>query len=142
MEQMNLPRGIRNNNPLNIRIGNAWVGEVEHPTDNQFEQFTSMVYGLRAGFIILRRYIERYHINTIEGIISRWAPNNENNTGRYILAVSSMMGISPSTEISFGDEWSMCSLVAAMVIVECGRDVDAQEILAGYRMAKNGYYSM
>lgn len=142
MEQMKLPRGIRNNNPLNIRIGNAWVGEVEHPTDNQFEQFTSMVYGLRAGFIILRRYIERYHINTIEGIISRWAPNNENNTGKYILAVSSLMDMSPSTEICFDDEYIMTFLVAAMVRVECGCDVDAGEILAGYRMAKNGFYSM
>lgn len=142
MEQMNLPRGIRNNNPLNIRIGNAWVGEVERPTDNQFEQFTWMVYGLRAGFIILRRYIERYHINTIEGIISRWAPNNENNTGKYIMAVSSMMGLSPSTKISFRDEGAMTALVAAMVKVECGCEVDAQEISAGYRMAINGYYSM
>lgn len=142
MEQMNLPRGIRNNNPLNIRIGNAWVGEVEHPTDNQFEQFTSMVYGLRAGFIILRRYIERYHIVTIEGIISRWAPNNENNTGKYIMAVSSMMGLSPSTKISFRDEGAMTALVAAMIKVECGCEVDAQEISAGYRMAINGYYSM
>lgn len=142
MEQMNLPRGIRNNNPLNIRIGNAWVGEVEHPTDNQFEQFTSMVYGLRAGFIILRRYIERYHIDTIEGIISRWAPNCENNTGKYIMAVSSMMGLSPSTKISFHDEGTMTALVAAMVKVECGCDVYAEDILAGYRMAKNGFYSM
>lgn len=142
MEQMKLPRGIRNNNPLNIRVGNAWVGEVEHPTDNQFEQFTTMVYGLRAGFIILRRYIERYHFNTIEGIISRWAPNNENNTGRYILAVSSMMGIAPTEKISFADEGNMTALVAAMVKVECGCDIDAREILAGYRMAKNGYYYM
>lgn len=142
MEQMKLPRGIRNNNPLNIRIGNAWVGEVEHPTDKLFEQFTSMVYGLRAGFIILRRYIERYHINTIEGIISRWAPTNENNTGRYIITVSSMMGISPYEKISFDCEGTMTALVAAMVKVECGCEVDAGEILAGYRMAKNGYYSM
>lgn len=142
MEQMNLPRGIRNNNPLNIRVGNAWVGEVEHPNDNQFEQFTTMVYGLRAGFIILRRYIERYHCNTIEGIISRWAPANENNTGHYILAVSSMMGISPTAKISFADEVSMTALVAAMIKVECGCDVDDKEILAGYRMAKNGYYYM
>lgn len=142
MEQMKLPRGIRNNNPLNIRIGNAWVGEVEHPTDNQFEQFTSMVYGLRAGFIILRRYIERYHIDSIEGIISRWAPNNENNTGKYIMTVSSMMGVSPSTKINFRDEGAMTALVAAMVKVECGCEVDAQEISAGYRMAINGYYSM
>lgn len=42
-----LPRGIRNNNPLNIKIGNDWKGEVPN-TDGTFEQFESMEYGLRA----------------------------------------------------------------------------------------------
>lgn len=55
-----IPRGIRNNNPLNIKIGNNWLGEVTDPTDPIFEQFVSMKYGLRAAFIILRRYIRVY----------------------------------------------------------------------------------
>ena len=67
-----LPRGIRNNNPLNIRIGNKWVGEVKSPTDPSFEQFSCMPYGLRAAFIILRRYIEVYKLNTISKIVSRY----------------------------------------------------------------------
>mgnify|MGYP007032335315 CR=1 FL=1 len=40
--QKPLPRGIRNNNPLNIRIGNVWLGEVQSPDDPEFEQFVSM----------------------------------------------------------------------------------------------------
>jgi hypothetical protein len=42
-----IPRGIRNNNPLNIRIGNTWLGERPEPTDHDFEEFVSMEYGLR-----------------------------------------------------------------------------------------------
>ena len=44
-----IPRGIRNNNPLNIRIGNQWLGERANPNDPAFEQFVAMEYGIRAG---------------------------------------------------------------------------------------------
>ena len=76
MNKKPIPRGIRNNNPLNIRIGNVWLGEVPNPTDHEFEQLVSMFYGLRAGFILLRRYIRRYHLTTVPDIISRWAPGS------------------------------------------------------------------
>ena len=41
---MSTPRGIRNNNPLNIRVGNNWQGERKPNTDGAFEQFTTMQY--------------------------------------------------------------------------------------------------
>lgn len=118
-----LPRGIRNNNPLNIRIGNKWKGEVESPTDKDFEQFTCMHYGLRAGFILLRRYIERYHLDTISEIISRWAPSSENATSSYIRNVAERMGCSPLEKLSFGDRKKMVALVDAMILQECGTTI-------------------
>lgn len=118
-----LPRGIRNNNPLNIRIGSKWKGEVEYPTDSDFEQFTCMHYGLRAGFILLRRYIERYHLDTITEIISRWAPGTENNTRAYINRVCDRVGISALEKISFNDRKTMIALVDAMVLNECGTTI-------------------
>ena len=52
-------RGIRNNNPLNIKFvkRNKWTGRVpeEQKTDPLFEEFTDMVYGLRAAIVLLRR---------------------------------------------------------------------------------------
>ena len=139
MEQVREPRGIRNNNPLNIRIGNAWVGEVEHPTDPDFEQFTDIVYGLRAGFMLLRRYIERYKLNTIEKIISRWAPRSENNTAAYIDHVSKMMKISPTEKLSFRDDAMMVSLVWAMIMVECGTQISVSKIKEGYLLALHNF---
>ena len=65
-----IPRGIRNNNPLNIRIGNTWLGEVADPSDPSFEQFVSMQYGVRAACVLLRRYIRHYKRQTIQAIIS------------------------------------------------------------------------
>lgn len=129
------PRGIRNCNPLNIRIGNTWMGERPNPDDTEFEQFVNMECGLRAGFCILRRYIKRYNLNTIRLIVSRWAPSSENNTAKYIEAVSTQMNRDPDEPIQFEDEDTMCSLVSAMCRVECGQSIDEAKILKGYRLA-------
>lgn len=129
------PRGIRNNNPLNIRIGNSWLGEVPNPSDSDFEQFVSVVYGLRAAFCILRRYIRRYHRDTIAKIINAWAPSNENNTARYISKVAERVGISPDTIIHYEDAETMYSLVQAMAIQECGQRVSEDSLEKAYKLA-------
>ena len=135
MNKKPIPRGIRNNNPLNIRVGNVWLGEVPNPTDNEFEQFVSMFYGLRAGFILLRRYIRRYHLTTVPDIISRWAPSSENNTVKYIDTVCQLSGIAPDAQIKYEDEETLVNLVDAMILVECGQHVDRATIIKAYRGA-------
>ena len=130
-----LPRGIRNNNPLNIRIGNVWLGEIDNPTDLEFEQFVSMEYGLRAAFVLLRRYIRHYNLNTVQRIISRWAPRNENLTDNYVASVCRQMGISEDTTIKYEDRETMCKLVEAMSLVECGQKVPMSKIEKGYALA-------
>lgn len=135
MTNSRIPRGIRNNNPLNIRIGNTWLGEVTNPTDNEFEQFVHVCYGLRAGFVLLKRYINRYKLNTIEKIISRWAPHNENNTRSYINQVARGMNITPDTPLLYEDKNRMCALVYEMVYVENGQHIQMSEIVAAYRIA-------
>lgn len=88
-------RCIRNNNPLNIRRGTArWKGMSKREDDEDFEQFETMAYGWRAAFILLgRTYYEKYHLNTIQKIISRWAPACENKTDAYMMYVSINLGI-------------------------------------------------
>lgn len=135
MNKKPIPRGIRNCNPLNIRIGNVWLGEVPNPTDKEFEQFVSMFYGLRAGFILLRRYIRRYHLTTVPDIISRWAPGSENNTVKYIDTVCQLSGIAPDTSMNYEDEETLVNLVDAMILVECGQHVDRATIIKAYRGA-------
>lgn len=130
-----IPRGIRNNNPLNIRIGNTWLGERPEPTDHDFEEFVSMEYGLRAAFLILRRYIRRYHKDTVPSIISTWAPASENNTVRYIDIVCKRSGIDPAEHIRYEDQDTMCKLVEAMAFVECGKPIEGKKIELGYKMA-------
>ena len=130
-----IPRGIRNNNPLNIRVGNVWLGEVKNPTDPHFEQFNSMEYGLRAGFILLRRYIRHYKRLTIEDIISSWAPSNENNTKAYIATVVRVSGIPSNRILHYSNKETMCKLVDAMCFVENGAHVSMEKISKGYDIA-------
>lgn len=130
-----VPRGIRNNNPLNIRIGNTWLGEVPNPTESEFEQFVSIRYGLRAAFVILRRYIRRYQRNTPARIISSWAPSSENNTEKYINTVCKRSGIAPGETIDYDDVDKMVRLVAAMAFVECGQEIDPEIIRESYLIA-------
>lgn len=130
-----VPRGIRNNNPLNIRIGNVWLGEVDNPTDKNFEQFKTMEYGIRAGFVLLRRYINHYKRETVSEIIEAWAPASENNTTKYIDTVCSISGIGIEDKLSYFDSATMVKLVDAMIRVECGQPVDMKKIELGYKMA-------
>ena len=130
-----LARGIRNNNPLNIRIGNTWLGERDNPTDTEFEEFVTMEYGLRAAFVLLRRYIRRYKLNTPALIISRWAPSYENNVAAYIKTVCKYAVMEPDTIIDYADRNSMCRLVMAMAIHECGTTIDIRRVKTAYDMA-------
>lgn len=132
---MATPRGIRNNNPLNIRIGNTWLGEVPNPTDSEFEQFVSVRFGLRAAFVILRRYIRRYRRNTPAKIIRAWAPAVENNTQRYIEVVCKRSLIAPDEVIDYADKNTMVRLVKAMAFVECGVQLDDDVVGSSYDIA-------
>ncbi len=115
-----IPRGIRNKNPSNIRISNqAWKGKITDNTDGVFEQFTSMEYGIRALMIILRTYMTKYKCNTIEKIIKRFAPANENDTAAYIKTVAKLTGFLPDEKLIFNED-VIFQLIPAMCKVENG----------------------
>ena len=98
---MNESRGIRNNNPLNIRkSADKWQGLSTLQEDREFFKFVSMEYGWRAAFVILcRTYYGKYKLKTIRDIVTRWAPPKENNTPAYIRHVSDYTGIGPDRDL-------------------------------------------
>ena len=123
-----LPRGYRNNNPLNIRYSayNAWKGKVllNDDVNHTFEQFVTMAYGYRAALYLLRKYI-RKGATTIGAIISRWAPENENNTQAYIKHVCEFVTdlgtpVNAETVVSQDDADLLCKMAYAMSIIENG----------------------
>ena len=119
-------RSFRNNNPLNIKRNtrNKWYGAKKTQTDKVFEEFEDLTYGVRAALIILKKYIDIYKLDTIEGIISKWAPEGENGkaaTKNYINRVALSMHMNQTKQhLQFSDKQTIAELVAAMTLVESG----------------------
>lgn len=126
---MNSPiRGIRNNNPFNIkRSKQPWIGKKPFPTDRTFEQFALMEYGVRAGLKLLLTYVHR-GINTPSKIIHRFAPASENNTQNYIdFVCSSSRGVarlSPDSCINKLDD--LLYLASRICKYECNLTIGQQ----------------
>lgn len=131
------PRGIRNNNPLNIRRSkNKWLGEVGYLVvevkdktgengaarfyDNSFCQFETRVYGYRAAFRLIKTYMDKYGCNTIRKIVSRWAPPSENNTERYVNFVAGYVMCGADEEFGLKGKDIIMSIVCAMATQENG----------------------
>jgi hypothetical protein len=95
-----MTRGLRNNNPGNIRRSNtAWEGLSPTQTDDGFFQFASPVYGIRAMARILQNYFAR-GIVTPATIASTWAPPNENDSAAYSRALSQSLGVDVNDDVS------------------------------------------
>ena len=99
-----MTRGLRNNNPGNIRkSADKWQGLSAEQPDPEFFSFQTPEYGIRAMAKILKNYQVRHGINTIRGIINRWAPPVENDTGAYIEHVARVVGVNPDQPINVND---------------------------------------
>ncbi|MCD8270353.1 MAG: structural protein P5 [Parabacteroides sp.] len=134
MRKNELPRGLRNNNPLNIRRStDVFQGEVNPSKDKEFKQFKTMAHGYRAGFKIPSNYYRVYKLTTIRKMIGRWAPENENNTAAYVSLVSSHSGIGADDQLSF-DREQMIRIVAGMSKVENGREAEMSDVIAGWNL--------
>lgn len=132
-------------NPLNVRIGNDWQGEVpwERMTKDQrewaakgFEVFEAPEWGIRAAVKLLDAYRRRHGLTTIAGIINRWAPPSENDTAAYVRKVAADVGVSPHAEIDTTDPQVLLSLLESMISVEIGRQPYPEHVLwQGIRLA-------
>lgn len=134
-------RGIRNNNPGNIRKGQSWQGERVSQLDDQFEEFENPEYGYRALCKIIDNYRKWYSAKTIRAIINRYAPPSDNNpTNEYVVFVAEHLGVGPDDYIDTTDPETMADICDAITRFENGgantfsRDV----IAAGIALARSG----
>ncbi|WP_404402991.1 virion protein [Idiomarina seosinensis] len=108
------PRGLRNNNPGNLRGSDAFKWQGEMGRDNKdFVVFDTPENGLRALARILQTYRNRYGLNTIEGVLSRYAPPSENNTESYIKHAVRAMGLSRHTPLTGQDYPRLMAVIVA-----------------------------
>jgi hypothetical protein len=133
---MTLPRGIRNNNPGNIRLSHTpWLGQVENPNEDVFVTFDTAHNGLRAIAKILLTYETKYGLHTIGQIIDRWAPPSENDTEAYKQAVADHAGYGVDDPIG-DDAGVLDGLIAGIVMHENGQQpYDGETIEAAVNQA-------
>lgn len=119
---MNLPRGIRNHNPGNIvRDGTPWQGlAADQSADPRFCVFNTAADGIRALARLLLTYQDKHGLRTVRGIINRYAPPVENDTGAYVRAVAAALGVAADDPIDVHQYRHMEPLVRAIIRHENG----------------------
>lgn len=145
LNQNNLPRGLRNNNPGNLIFTDLpWNGKVEFTQNKdwtgtpsnivrKFEQFIELRYGIRA---LMRDVFNDFRKGktTVTALITEFAPAFENNTSNYITSVVNSIGGNVIGELT---ETKLIAICKAIILVENGSgytsyitDTDYKEALA------------
>lgn len=136
-------RGIRNNNPGNIRRQGftMWQGQTIIQGDASFVTFSSMTMGIRALAKTLLTYQHKDRCYTVTDIISRWAPPSENNTPAYIAAVAKAAGVPALLPVDLSQLPAMIGVVSGIVLHENGQDAGSirlRDLSQGCNMALAG----
>lgn len=109
---------VRRNNPGNIRPVSG-VG---------FREFATADEGLARMSWQLRRYQNTYGLNTVRGVINKWAPpEDHNDTSAYVANVSRRTGFGPDQRLNLNDPATLAALQAAMIVQEHGRNPFSRE---------------
>lgn len=137
-KRKNMTRGLKNLNPGNIRrSGVRYKGEVQPSRDPAFKQFTSLAWGYRAIFVLLDTYRIRHGLNTVAGMIARWAPPSENQTSAYVRYVAEAVGVGPDEPLDTRDRAVMLRFAAAISQMENGCPADMRQVGAGWELFVN-----
>ncbi|EOM2728244.1 lytic transglycosylase catalytic [Escherichia coli] len=121
-------RGERNNNPGNLNFAGQAGASLERP-GGRFARFETAFDGLRALARQLMLYAGR-GINSVEKIISTWAPaSDNNNTTAYISAVSQRLGVDPRAALNMSDPQTMSALMSSIIQHENGRNIYSRELI-------------
>lgn len=119
---MSQPRGIRNNNPLNIEAGGFTQSQPGYSgSDGRFARFETPEAGVGAANKLLDIYQNKHGLNTVAGIVGRWAPSSDgNNVSAYASNVAKQLGVDPNAPIP---PEMRPQLIAAMGQHENGRPI-------------------
>lgn len=137
-----IPLGLRNFNPANIEFG-AYArsqGSTRVGDGGRFAYFDSMREGVSAAARLLILYQDNHHINTIRGIVNRWAPGVENDVDAYIKHVCNITECTADAKLQLRDSDTLFWLCLAIFEHENGKaavaaNVSDEDIDAGVAMA-------
>jgi hypothetical protein len=122
-------RGIRNNNPTNMKdSGIQWQGMTGVDPDG-FLIFATMADGLRAPMLNLRNYGRLHGISTADGVARRWSQTDQD---AYSANLAAFLGVDPQDNIDLEDRVTLTQLVRGIVRQEDG---GAAELLVDAQIA-------
>lgn len=125
-----MTRGLINNNPGNIRKSDSkWQGLADEQNDPDFCIFKSADWGIRALAILLIKYYDIDNIDTITGIINKWAPSSENDVTAYISDVCKKAIFTADKKLNLHEYSDICPLVKAIIWHENGSQPYADDII-------------
>lgn len=114
-----VPRGIKNNNPFNLRplgAGRTWQGQAGVDAGN-YCVFKGPADGLRAGFKNLRNQQVLHGLNTVRDIITKYAPaSDDNDTEAYIADVADVLGVADDEPLDLVKHVEQLRLFGAAII--------------------------
>ncbi len=118
-------RPWRNNNPGDLRTlpaGERWAGQsgVDASPGGPFARFATRTDGWHALAQNLLAYQDVHQLHTVRGIIGRFAPALENDTGGYITQVCMQINRGADQAINVHDEATMLALCGAIARAEGG----------------------
>lgn len=130
------PRGIRNNNPGNLNYVGQNGATLENHATPRFARFNSAF----EGFAALGKQIKAYYngtskaagykkLQSVEDIISRFAPASENNTQGYIDKLSKMLGVGRGDSLNIQDPKVLATLMNGITQIENGKNPYAPEMV-------------
>jgi len=126
--------GQRINNPFNIRqYDQGFLGESGE--DSGFVSFEDPMYGVRAADRVLTTYGTKRGINTIRGLINRFAPPSENDTRNYVNYISGQLGIDPDAEVDLSDPEMRARILSPMAMMESRSEYSPGQITEMIEMA-------
>lgn len=129
-----MTRGIRNNNPCNIRIGSSWLGLSKETEDIAFCKFTNVEYGLRATLYLLFYSYRLRNCKTLKQCIYRWAPPAENKTNLYLDRVVNYLDCSPDSLMINIDSFR---LLKVMCLIESTYNLELPVFVKAVRLLPN-----
>lgn len=133
----NAPRGIRNNNPGNLKYAGQAGATKESGENGYFAVFGSMEEGIKALARQLQLYSER-GLDTIREIIGTYAPATENDTTGYIAAVARAMGIDPDAKLNLKDRDVLKSMIESITTQEVGKGFVSPSLIDGALSSRGG----
>lgn len=138
-------RPWRNANPGDLRVlpgSDMWEGQVDidYAPGGPFAIFKHRIYGWRALAKCLIAYKDLHGLDTVRGIVDRYAPPVENDTTSYADFVCGRMGVKPDDVVDVRDPKTLDALCSAIAVMEGGARIPwpAGERAEGVKMALGG----